>query len=735
MEEEISAIITNLKAKKDNIDFENMDAKSLASQMYYRILQSNSIIFSIIATIMFLFFYISILTGFLPVGDKNNAFPVMSTIAQSQAAIMAIIVSLTLVAVQLTSQRYSPRIVSIFLKKRDFWIFIGLYSISILYDILVLWVVNDFKYFGILIYIGIILMILSLSVLFVYVRNTITTLEPTKAVEMIANDIKPDKIDKYVNNKYNRPNDPIITVLDIINGAINRYDEYTVINGIDGIVHIFESTIRVISLEYSCPLEVKIDDKENMQKNEYFESIIIYFGEIITDITLNCIKKRLKSATIHSIDALEKMFNIIANNEDYNRNSAFQLVYNAYIIDDEICKFLDKEGYKDKIADPKLIEMITYSVRSIGNMSSKAIQRRIDVTSYTADYEIGMLEEIANTSINKGQEFRTFSDIYEKYEQDHRFVGPKRLLAVLRSLIEINGKIIEILPDLKNKENFKRWENNTYRIEQSFLHKYIIIIELLRQYGEIAIQNEWNGITEYLLKSMRSNLYRLILKGYFTVEYDYNSLKTTSESIMSLIQSIGYHRNLTTSNAIVIWLKENMKILIQKKIRGWHYLIEILNLTYSVTYDKDKDVPIGIINNLPNVIGEIGMCAIRNGFLDEIEHLTSYYVNMARWGTNMHSWKFFVKTIISYMALWGTKLVQMNKDEESKIIMKGIRTIEKEYENRGHHNFVKDALNEIENEKEFLGVYVEKPAPLLGSISPRIMKDDELDIFNKFRNI
>jgi uncharacterized membrane protein len=70
--------------------------------------------------------------------DANSARYMLSALVQSQAAIVAIVVSLTLIAVQLSASAYSPRVIDIFKKNPDMWILLGFYGLSIFYGLFIL---------------------------------------------------------------------------------------------------------------------------------------------------------------------------------------------------------------------------------------------------------------------------------------------------------------------------------------------------------------------------------------------------------------------------------------------------------------------------------------------------------------------------------------------------------------------------------------------------------------------
>jgi uncharacterized membrane protein len=75
--------------------------------------------------------------------DADSARYMLSAMVQSQAAIVAIVITLTLIAVQLTASAYSPRVIDIFKKNPDMWILLGCYGVSIFYGFIILKLVEE----------------------------------------------------------------------------------------------------------------------------------------------------------------------------------------------------------------------------------------------------------------------------------------------------------------------------------------------------------------------------------------------------------------------------------------------------------------------------------------------------------------------------------------------------------------------------------------------------------------
>jgi hypothetical protein len=137
---------------------------------------------------------------------SNSARAILSTLVQSEAAIVAIVISLTLVAVELTASAYSPRVVDTFIKDPDMRILLILYGISIFYDLVVLRLVKEGgdsigHSLEWLVSIALCLGAFTFVALYPYIKNTITLLKPAKIIERLEEDISPKKMLTYIKLK------------------------------------------------------------------------------------------------------------------------------------------------------------------------------------------------------------------------------------------------------------------------------------------------------------------------------------------------------------------------------------------------------------------------------------------------------------------------------------------------------------------------------------------------------
>ena len=178
--------------------------------------------------------------------DADSARYMLSAMVQSQAAIVAIVVSLTLIAVQLTASTYSLRVIRIFRDNPDMWILLSLYGVSIFYGLFALKMIRgvlDSSQITILnssleAYITIVyaLGISTFAILFLYLWNIMGLLTSETIIKRLKNEITKG-------NLLNSKEDPIQPIVDIVHGSIMKYDIETTRVGLKAVT---ERVIEII---------------------------------------------------------------------------------------------------------------------------------------------------------------------------------------------------------------------------------------------------------------------------------------------------------------------------------------------------------------------------------------------------------------------------------------------------------------------------------------------------------
>ncbi|HJH30334.1 MAG TPA: DUF2254 domain-containing protein [Methanosarcinaceae archaeon] len=172
--------------------------------------------------------------------DADSARYMISALIQSEAAILAIVVSLSLVAIQQTSSSYSTRVINIFIRSFNFSFLILIYFSAMIYGSWVLKQIPNSNYNFSLerdIWIVYSLSIFALLALWPYIVNTLEMFKPTEIIELLSkvmsfseinNAIKLEKNDNIDDNGQIQPvNDSIQPIVDVLQGSMMKYDYET----------------------------------------------------------------------------------------------------------------------------------------------------------------------------------------------------------------------------------------------------------------------------------------------------------------------------------------------------------------------------------------------------------------------------------------------------------------------------------------------------------------------------
>ena len=216
----------------------------------------------------------------------DNARSILCTLVGSEAAIVAIVVSLTLIAIELTASAYSPRVIKISLRNPDMWILLTIYGVAIFSSIILLKQLPYESRFpsedvSLAFWLG----VFSYVALVPYLWNIPLLLDPRNIVKRVSADIEKYKLLKYIKdlNETSKKDETetsedfhpptkdsaqktsrnkgdtegheenlIQSLLDIVYRSINKYDLETVRNGLEQIYKsclIFQYGLRQVILD------------------------------------------------------------------------------------------------------------------------------------------------------------------------------------------------------------------------------------------------------------------------------------------------------------------------------------------------------------------------------------------------------------------------------------------------------------------------------------------------------
>jgi len=210
--------------------------------------------------------------------DDANAMYFLSALVQSQAAILAIVITLTLIAVQLASSHYSPRVIDIFKKDPAIWRFLCYYGISIFFGLYILIMMQVIQNGNIVIPIGsnrysfhisleywiyaaYLIAIGTFVGLFLYLKNVFDLLKPLTIIKRLSDNITKKNVLEHTNSvitnkKYRTQpikDDPIQPIMDIIHSSVMKYDIATTRIGLGSVT---DRVIEIIKSDGEGDIEI-----------------------------------------------------------------------------------------------------------------------------------------------------------------------------------------------------------------------------------------------------------------------------------------------------------------------------------------------------------------------------------------------------------------------------------------------------------------------------------------------
>lgn len=303
--------------------------------------------------------------GFLHT-DVDSARYMLSALIQSEAAIVALVVTLSLVAVQLAASSYSARVIEVFRRTPDLWILMGIYGVAMFYGLGVLKLIENplvgrlsnlegqiaFSY-----YLG----IFAFVALMPYMWNTLNLLKPSTVINMLAERITNQSIlsiEKSVDD------DPILPIIDIVRSSLIKYDHDTVREG-----------LRAIKDRVNNILKNEIFRKDRISTGEFLFKSVTSEGEVKYHF-----EKDKGKEFNHIFAHISRIGKLAASNK--NEDSTI-----------EVITTLRENGMT--AAKQKLEEATSYAVHALGEVGKASAEQKLNYATLRA---VNALEEIGITA-------------------------------------------------------------------------------------------------------------------------------------------------------------------------------------------------------------------------------------------------------------------------------------------------------------------------------------------------
>jgi hypothetical protein len=323
--------------------------------------------------------------------DIDSAKYFLSSMVQAQAAIVSLVITLTLIAIQMTAGSYAPRVVDAMKKNPDMWFLLVIYIASISIGFVALKLIDLWDLVSFVLILG----IYTFLVLFLYIYYTINLLRPEGVVKMLVDDINVGNIQRKEGT-----DDVMQPVFDVVHASINRFDITTTRVGLNQLEE------RVIEL-------LRISDDIHRY------SIVNNFCEHIERSAVVALRNDDEGTVIEILMVLEKLGDQVADlgpvEDDLGLVDAVQQV--AMTLRKIGVYAADKEFERATILMPQALryvgihaalsglEMGTIeAVRAIKDISIHAIDRGMERTILMVP---GLLDEVSTYTVNNGLESAT----------------------------------------------------------------------------------------------------------------------------------------------------------------------------------------------------------------------------------------------------------------------------------------------------------------------------------------
>lgn len=323
------------------------------------------------------------------ISNSNSARYLLSSLIQSQAAILAIVITVTLIAVQLVSSSYSPRVIKIFKTNADFYILFFLYGLSIFFMSGILKIIPEEDVIFLTqdtlhtkINTALVISFFTFTMLVPYILNVLNILKPSTIIEELAKDITNENISKSAKIDGNFKNDanPLIPILDVIRNSCIRHDFETTRKGLR---EIEQSGIDILKIDLS---DSEVDSLVLLFVNELesFAELTVNLGDdnsskeivkILQNINETLIEIN-SHQSITRVNVLLKKIGI-ASTEKHIIKTSQEAIDSIYKI--------GKAVIND---DPEIYDQ---SILHLGDLARNGIENKVEVPTLSAIFDLRLL--------------------------------------------------------------------------------------------------------------------------------------------------------------------------------------------------------------------------------------------------------------------------------------------------------------------------------------------------------
>jgi hypothetical protein len=474
--------------------------------------------------------------------DYDNERYLLSALVQSLAATIALVITLSLVAVQLAAQSYSARVIDVYKRNPDMWILLCIYIFTIFYGLGLTKIVG----LGILgnymegaIFVAYFMGFFAFVCLVPYMLKTLDLLKPSTVITLLAEEITLEKVlmaaDYEDESIYER--DPVQPIFDIINSALARNDYETVRNGLSSIQKSTTDIIEKIELNN----EEEIFAEHMMERikwlgiqaaNKNNEDSTLWAVINLGKIGLRSAEEKHEIATQIAVNKIESLATEVINqNLVESAELSIQILVSISIISTENkLKNTSRNAVRTlgivgkRLVHNNIEKPGSLAAMGLGKIIVKAITNELEITAISASLELG---SIAKKAAEEKRELITVTaidtlenlgndDSYQDIELIVEYLGDIGLKSAQNELILASGRAVDKLANLTTRAAEENLEKATKIIAESLRDIGNIATQKGLEYASIKSENElklligkakrnnWNEIIEIINEAIQS---------------------------------------------------------------------------------------------------------------------------------------------------------------------------------------------------------------------------------------
>jgi hypothetical protein len=251
--------------------------------------------------------------------NEESARLLLSALIQSEATIIALVITLTLIAVQLTASSYTPRVANIFASSPHMYLLLGIYIISIAYSAILLQLVSGIEgivpvhmefwisgAYWLTIFLG--------FALIPYIFYILESFSPETFIQRMSIHLTKETILQQEKNDF------LNLIFDVTHNSIMKYDTTTIRSGLNLVTNQMNSQVsgkntlgensEIVKL-YGAHLERCARQAIDLHDEEVLSIILDQFESIGT----HCAKNKYDNPTLQIISIISDVEKLIAIKE------------------------------------------------------------------------------------------------------------------------------------------------------------------------------------------------------------------------------------------------------------------------------------------------------------------------------------------------------------------------------------------------------------------------------------